>query len=1645
MRFWVVLTETDGVVRPVAQIKLDDQAARNSERLVLEKSTTLLRSVLAGISNDDDAALIYRELSLLLAAAGDASGALDAIQNAFRRAPDALAIVREYRKASVRSKDALKTVAALEAEARILSSGPSAAALHLERARILEHELDQRKAAQLALRTARDHDPSDVAVLLALADVAQHERDHESAAKWLESLSDTATDPVLAGELRGRFVLYLESTGDVSGAFMHAVSARVHAPSSVTIQYALERLYSARAEDGELCDLRESQITAGSVDARLAWFDVGVVAKYRLHDHALAKQAFERACEASGWKDIAPLDELAPLVERAEDWPRWLELLDKRIGLETDANARAHLWFRVARVIETRLQDTDRAIATYQKALAENGAYVPALEGAGRLLSLSGGNDQLIEMHRLEAKTATTAEERTSAELRAARILVQSPATIEDGIALLAGILETLPSDPTVLETIAGAYTRTKRWEQLIGIHERQLVSASPTRRSSLLINIAAVAAERLGDRKRAISALERIDALDDSGPPLALVRLATLLEEEGEWEKLAGVLEKVLAYVSDPAQLASLLERLGAIHEQLGDSERALELYGQAAHAAPPGHPALATAGRAYLRAERYDDLAALFERAASEGSPQRRAFWRTKRAHVLAYDLDRVDDAIAALRDALEADKTYEHARRSLGELLEREERYEDLAALIEPIQGTDASSRGTRALRLAVLAEARHDDDDRAAQLYHEAIEHGVDLARLPYLRLRGSSQAEQAESIYANTSGSPTIVLHARYRAGELAARRHGGRADAIGHFEEALRIAPNDLAVSLALLPLLRDKPERLDSLLSSISNEINDPAIQTALQLRRTELAATTAPDRALAMRRRALETAPLHPVSSVIVELALEQAADRTSLAKLLRAQCADSMLDPDLQSATYCALGTVLEELGHVRDATDAFETARHASLSMPPWSALLALPRLYAAQRNHEGLTNALRELADRLPVGGERATCLRFLAGVLSEAGDTGAAVDALEDALAGQPEHYPALRDLEQLCKELGDPDRFLDSLTRCFETADPDEAVVALGTTLAARLIRDDRYESAVDVLDRVLATRPDDLNALMLRAEVDERRETWDLAARSLEQVLDHPNTEPLVRAEALARLAGIVDEEINDPDHLARVAARVDAIESTDLPFLRVAANVYKRVGDHPKTATSFERLIESPGLSAADRAEYLIRLAALQDRELHDPAGAIETLARVNDAARQADAIGLLLELGERSNRWDLACDALQTALGRAVQMDASWELAIRRRLAGLLEGPLDRLDDASAQYARIAELDTSDVQSLERLAVIDESRNPARALDVHRSLLELDPSRISSYRKMRSLFLATSNDDGAFCAEAALVGLGAADEEEVYFHRQRLATLKEGNNAPLDDNELSALCPERKDVALELLGHIEPLLQQVFPTDLAGQGVDLQSTSTSQDLRAVASAVAQMFGNPNHVVVVTPDRIGPTVELTDKLILLIPRSVEGETRRFQRLVFGALFGRARFHGIATDQRRLNPLSPRHLEHVLWATCSLVRDDVNVPDQGAIYKDIRRRVATALTPEIRAAVRAVVDRVVATPAAINGDRLSQIAAAAATRSGLASALDPAEGILALQKLDTALGFDPDQIPFVTSKQHLELRQRRGWGVKQ
>ena len=773
--------------------------------------------------------------------------------------------------------------------------------------------------------------------------------------------------------------------------------------------------------------------------------------------------------------------------------------------------------------------------------------------------------------------------------------------------------------------------------------------------------------------------------------------------------------------------------------------------------------------------------------------------------------------------------------------------------------------------------------------------------------------------------------------------------------------------------------MLEDDLEERNRVFETIEAFSNDPASRRAFTTMRLEVLDQIDPHRALSVRRELLELHPADPVLSVAVEIGLQRSNDRPGFVALMRKASRDPSTNGGMAAYAHAAMGRVDVELGAYREAVDAFEASiQYApeALSLP---ARVFLPQLYAALEDDSGYCTALRDLATTLPAGTARAVCFRHLSAHFHEVGATEKAIEACQEALRSYPLDYVALQQLDRWSTERNQSEELIDPLMRAFGAEEDPSVSATVGAVLGRRLIDAGRLELASEVLQRVLAERPDELSALMLCAEADHQLERWERAAQYFQSVADHSEAEDPVRFEALHRAAEVTAVKLDDRESAVAMLNRMKSFPDKTPLALETLAKAQEYIGDFTGAAATLQELVEGEDPSSERRVTGLLRLATIQEQHLDDLAGAMQTLRKVG--------------------------------------------------VSSSLNEPVLPGEAAAASY---------------------------------RAVLEREPTHTESYRALRRTLLSANDEDGAFCVEAVLSGLGFANEDETYFHRQRRALLPVQFASTLKAEHRSLLCPQVATPALKLLEALEPVLHRVFPVDAGGYGVDPRSAPTDESLDTIAREIAGVLGiEPGKVCLISPS-FGPTVEPWESHLLLVPHSLAQTSRREQQFVLGGLLGRVAFHGIMGDPNRINPTSPQHLEYIIGATCELIVDGHESSHHGGtIFNDIKRRLGDALDAEKKTEWLPLAEEVVRESLPLNGHQLSQDMASAALRTGILMSQDPAVAMECLRRYRTM--FTPsnqadhnDEAPlgggtagsmrsmsFAVSAEHARLRSRLGIGL--
>ncbi|MGH0034250.1 MAG: tetratricopeptide repeat protein [Myxococcota bacterium] len=933
--------------------------------------------------------------------------------------------------------------------------------------------------------------------------------------------------------------------------------------------------------------------------------------------------------------------------------------LEARLGarLESGGQAAADLaaWMELARLREERLQQPAAAARAYARATLVDERALDAWRGLHRTSERLGDWSEVARCLEREAELTRAVASPEGAALwrRIGDVAWHRLGDPERAHAAYARALEADGRDLRSLRSLASLAERRGDWSAELDHSERELEilgEEDAPRRAALWLRVGTLARDRAGDCRRALAAFEASDA----ALPLEGARQrewAELYREVGDAPRFAEVFAAWCdapdsgAGEVDHLELARALETQGRPGAALDRALRATELAPRSDEAWQQVARLLEEAGEPRAAGEAYEKAASLQDPAEGARRLLRAAELVERFDPSLA--LSRLRNAAAldpagpaagaALARVALAAESYEEAERAAAAALDGACACADVSpeqrAAVARIGGRAARARGRSeaATRFfsAALADAPQ-DREALAGLGEAAFESGDET---------GARRAlEQLQAIDPGRIDAHQLAVIG------IAWEREGDAEVARERFEAALALDPGH-ADAHAGCVRVHECAGEVEAALGALARWVestDDPARRAELLLRRARLAEDSArPEEALESWRRACDADPqLGPAWAEWAERLWRDECPEEALevARRGRERAAD---DAAVGARLAWVEGCALEAADRSGDAAEAY--AEVVRLDPRATRAALARARLLRATGDWARASRSLESFAlehpdpqhlDLAEVWVERG---RLLAGPLE---DVDEALRCYERALAIDPDRVEALEPMARLLEHVPERESESVELHSRLLALDPARAgsLRALGA-IASR--RDDRLgrEAGLSLLRALGAASP---------AEASE-------APRGLPLRLAEAPTLSDATAESVRRLVQETGREIADALGLPVGHDVPDGRSEEEIGFLVAFAEERDRLG--------------APGLSSlADdelarvlfqvSATVLSRPAASQDDEL---AAALERKLGLWSRRRLRRMLdGVSLEAIERIDptRWreELTRLAAEAALDR-----------------------------------------------------------------------------------------------------------------------------------------------------------------------------------------------------------------------------------------------------------------------------------------------------------------------------------------------------------------------------------------------------
>lgn len=1032
-------------------------------------------------------------------------------------------------------------------------------------------------------------------------------------------------------------------------------------------------------------------------------------------------------------------------------------------------------------------------------------------------------------------------------------------------------LLEVDPAHSEAIAFLDERYRERKDWRALYDV---LAASVEPTLDPKLRLErtreMVAIASERLRSIDLVIDAWERLFRLGDAQEE-AEAQLSRIYRTERRWDGLADFLLRQAQHRTGAERAVALREVAEALLVGSRDHEHAAQVLGELRRDRPNDALALLGLGRVLARRKDFEGLAELARRLLPERDPALVDVLRLiADALWTAGELER---AMAAYDAILRLAPEDAEALKAREEFLTRNGRTEELVGLLAERAARLPAGEARVALlvRAASLADAELGAPARAIALWERVLEEAPGkLEALDALAALYESVGEMAglarvlEAQLAETRDVPTRIELNR-RLGAHAAHRLGDDARAEACWNRVLAIVPGDPATVEELVALYRRRGdhEGLDRTYARQSWRLTSDAALLALWRAAAENVEQHLGDPARATRAwwRVVDFAPEDAAALAALVRHARAQGDPKAVAAALEDELR-AVADGPARRERTLEVALLWEQAGDRAAALAAHERV----LRWDPTSAgaLDGLARLLGAEGAGVvagALDVAAAAWADRQDDAGRLAVLRR--AADLVPASDPLGRFFALRRVLRlGGPE--PALvREIERAA-EAAQAWTDLAALYVDLAAGADDRAVRAdfqrrLGSVYETKLGDPVRALLAIEAIGRERLEEPDDVAALERLYEATGRHEDH-LALLELSATVDATTS---ARRAALRKRAAICEGKLGDAERAFHEQARLLLLDPGDRDALAAARRLAGARGLWRQLDALLAELWDR-ARGVAERLELARARHEIHAQHLSDRRRALDLLVVAHrlDGARELE--DRLLAEAEALGAWDHVLAAVEGRI-RARGAEASpEELAAhaarherhRQDAARALElvaeavvlapgeeahlGELERLAAATGRHERLAAAmrlaaarAPSPVRALEilpRLADVYAARlgRGGEAIDVHRRILQLDPSRRPSldaviehqraermWHELRDSVqkrLDASRDEGVPERVARLLEIARLSRQELGDPERALAVYAEVLELDPESAEaiegVRALTEGRADPALEL---------------------------------------------------------------------------------------------------------------------------------------------------------------------------------------------------------------------------------------------
>ncbi len=694
------------------------------------------------------------------------------------------------------------------------------------RARTFETRLERDDLAIEDWNRVLDIDYANLAALRAMAAVRRRQGEAQELVSALHQTVDRAAAMLGGEELQEIFrelgKVYgeqLEQPFDAADAWRKLLEV---GPDFEAMD-ALEGIYRTQEQWPEVIDVKMQRAAAleDPIQKIEEYRQVAELWRDAAQEPDKATLAWQKILEVDNAHDEAFV-QLEKLHGAGERWEPLIELYLSRLETRDETEDKTDLLRRIARVFEEKLDDKNQALDALINALGEDFHDRETAKYLERMAQATGRWGEVIQTANSWLQQQTESSQKIRLCLHLAKWYGDDLGHPEYAQPYYAQIVQLDPNNVGALRQMGQLYRKNGNWQQLGATLTRALdVAVSDLDRKEIQTELGELLDSQMSQQDQAITYFNRALEVDPHFIP-AIENLERIYAARGQNKDLVDVLLQKVPALEDPAEVAATKLRIGALYEQMNDSQRAAQTFREVVEIEATNLQGLRGLARVYELLEQWPELVQVLEGQLDVVTTEReRIDILMQLAHIHEEQFRKPEVAAQRLEQLLEIDPNHEDAYFALERCYRKLRQWPELINVYER-HVSATLDRKTKVDLYAAIAQVYADeieDAERAIDAYRNIVDlEDTNLPALEALAKLYDKQNDASQSIdymtrVAELTQDSKQRVESFYKIGKALDEKLGDRVSAQDRYEMALDLDPSHLPTLAALRQIAIDNAD----------------------------------------------------------------------------------------------------------------------------------------------------------------------------------------------------------------------------------------------------------------------------------------------------------------------------------------------------------------------------------------------------------------------------------------------------------------------------------------------------------------------------------------------------------------------------------------------------------------------------------------------------------------------------------------------------------------------------------------------------------------------------------------------------------------------------------------------------------------